>query len=64
MKLLNSPNLVHFYGGIENKNHFLIALEFCEGGNLRDKLEQKKYFNESEVLIILEHLFKAYKHLH
>ena len=64
MKLMENnkenKNTVKFYESFENKNEFVIVMEYCDG-NLQDLLTEKKRFNVNEIYEILTQLNKSFK---
>ena len=39
---LDHPNIVKYYESFENNNYFYIVMEFCEGGELFEKLTSQE----------------------
>lgn len=46
MKKLHSKNIVQFIDVVETENNYYIVQEFCDGGDLRTKLNKEKNFSE------------------
>ena len=55
-----NKNTVKFYEYFENKNEFIIVMEYCDG-NLQDLLSKKKKFNPNEIYEILIQLNNSFK---
>jgi len=50
MRKLKSDNIVEFIDVVETENHYYVVQEYCNGGDLRKKIEQFKRFTEKEVI--------------
>src|ERR1035437_6730881 len=61
LKNLNSPYVIKVYDVIKSPDHFYIITEFCNGGNLEDKLQNRGYFNEKDVSLIFGQVLQAMK---
>lgn len=48
MRKLHSPHIVQFIDVIETENNFYIVQEFCNGGDLRSKINNEKQFSEAQ----------------
>ena len=55
-----NKNTVKFYEYFENKNEFVIVMEYCHE-NLQDLLSRKKKFNANEIYEILTQLNNSFK---
>ena len=65
----NHPNMIKFYNFFQSAHHIFLALEYCNGGNLYDNLEQykNKYgkpFPEDLVQILMKKILNGVKFLH
>ena len=66
---LDHPNIVKFEGIKKTKDHFLIIMEYCNGGELSKALRdyQKKFkkpFTEEIVQYLMRQIIDAFKYLH
>ena len=48
------PNIMTVTEILEDQNNFYIASELLEGGELFDRIVEKKHFNEAEAAYILK----------
>ena len=62
---LEHPNIVSYFEHFTFE-HFYIAMEFCDGGDLSKKIKEQngKWFKEEEVLKMFQMLAKAVAFLH
>ena len=49
MKVLDHPNIVKFFQVYEDDDFFYMVLEFLDGGELIERMEESPRFNESEI---------------
>ena len=54
LKKLVHPNIMQIYEFYEDKKHFQIITELCEGGELFDMIVQKGTFNEEEAAWVMK----------
>ena len=47
---LEYPNIIKYYDCIFEKNMEIIIMEYSEGGNLKEKIEEKKVFEENKII--------------
>jgi serine/threonine protein kinase len=47
---LEHPNLIKYYDFIFEKNKEIIIMEYVEGGNLKEKIEEKKVIEENKII--------------
>ncbi|OMJ82757.1 hypothetical protein SteCoe_16462 [Stentor coeruleus] len=64
LKEFDHPNIVKFYETSEDKNAFYIALEYCKGGNLLEKLKILGKFDEKTSAQIMSQIFSAVDYIH
>ena len=68
MALLNRlephPNVVNYYGAVQEENHFNIFLEHMAGGSLSSLLKKFGAFPEQVVRRITKQLVLGLRHLH
>lgn len=64
LKKLVHPNIMQIYEFYEDKKHFQIITELCEGGELFDMIVDKGSFNEDEAAWIMKQLVSAVNYIH
>lgn len=64
MMKLDHPNILRLYDYFEDLNNVYLVLELCSGGELFDRIIEKKYYNETEARIIFKQIMKAIIHCH
>lgn len=64
MMKLDHPNILRLYDYFEDKINVYLVLELCSGGELFDRIVEKKYYNENEARIIFRQIMKAIIHCH
>jgi serine/threonine protein kinase len=52
LKNINSPYVIKVYDVLKSADHFFIITEFCNGGNLEDKLTSRGCYGEKDVSLI------------
>ena len=64
MMKLDHPNVLRLYDYFEDTANVYLVLELCSGGELFDRIIEKKYYNETEARIIFKQIMKAIIHCH
>ncbi|XP_077476262.1 serine/threonine-protein kinase Nek9 [Stigmatopora argus] len=66
LSILEHNNIIAYFNHFMDKNTLLIELEYCNGGNLYDKIVQQKgkLFNEEVVIWYLYQIASAVVHIH
>ena len=64
LKKLVHPNIMQIFEFYEDKKNFYIITEFCEGGELFDKIIEKGTFSENEAAWIMKQLLSAVNYIH
>jgi len=64
LKKLIHPNIMQIFEFYEDKKNFYIITEFCEGGELFDKVVEKGNFKENEAAGIMKQLLSAINYIH
>ncbi|XP_071376960.1 serine/threonine-protein kinase Nek9 isoform X1 [Centroberyx affinis] len=66
LSILEHNNIIAYFNHFMDKNTLLIELEYCNGGNLYDKINQqkKKLFSEKTVIWYLYQIASAVAHIH
>lgn len=59
MSKLDHPHILNVYEYFEDENHLYIVTELCTGGELFDKIIEKKRFTETEASQIMEQMLSA-----
>ena len=63
LKRVDHPNIIKFYGTYEDKNYFHIIMEYCEGGELFERII-KKGFSEKQAAHSFKNMMSAIIYLH
>jgi len=61
---VDHPNIIRFYETYRDEKYYRIVMEYCNGGELFEKLAIKGHFSEEETIIIIKQLLSAINHLH
>ncbi|KAL2099448.1 hypothetical protein ACEWY4_005928 [Coilia grayii] len=66
LSILQHHNIIAYFNHFMDKNTLLIELEYCNGGNLYDKINQQKgqLFTEEVVIWYLYQIASAVAHIH
>ncbi|XP_037097661.1 serine/threonine-protein kinase Nek9 isoform X1 [Syngnathus acus] len=66
LSILEHNNIIAYFNHFIDKNTLLIELEYCNGGNLYDKIVQQKgkLFNKEVVIWFLYQIASAVAHIH
>ena len=64
LKKLIHPNIMQIFEFYEDKKNFYIITEFCEGGELFDKIVEKGSFSEAEAAGVMKQLLSAVNYVH
>ena len=64
LKKLIHPNIMQIFEFYEDKKNFYIITEFCEGGELFDKVVEKGSFKEDEAATCVKQLISAINYIH
>ena len=64
MKALDHPNIVRLYDVYEERNKMYLVLEYCEGGELFDRLVDKGTYSGNDDSAAFKQLLGALEHLH
>ena len=68
MSILNHPNICKLYEVYEDSKFFYLIIEYCEGGELLDRITKKqkegKLYTEKEAAIIFKQLIEAIEYIH
>uniref|UniRef100_A0A671U6M4 non-specific serine/threonine protein kinase n=1 Tax=Sparus aurata TaxID=8175 RepID=A0A671U6M4_SPAAU len=66
LSMLEHNNIIAYFNHFMDKNSLFIELEYCNGGNLYDKINQQKgkLFSEEVVIWYLYQIASAVSHIH
>ena len=64
LKKLIHPNIMQIFEFYEDKKNFYIITEFCEGGELFDKVVEKGNFSEEDAAGVMKQLISAINYIH
>lgn len=63
-QMIKHPNVVQLYETLETENSFYMVMELCLGGDLLDRIGDKKKLEEREVREYTRQIMSAVEHLH
>ena len=61
---LEHPNIIKYYDCIFEKNKEIIIMEYVEGGNLKEKIEEKKVIEENKIIDWFIEICEGRKYIH
>ena len=64
LKTLDHPNIIKFYEVFSDKMWIYFCMEYCQGGELLERITQKKFFKEREAVRIMRKILSAVTHMH
>jgi calcium/calmodulin-dependent protein kinase I len=64
MSELKHDNILQLHEVYEDKTGFYVVMEKMNGGELFDRIVQKKYYNEKEARDIIKTLLEAIQYMH
>ena len=68
MSILNHPNICKLYEVYEDSKFIYLIIEYCEGGELLDRITKKqkegKLYTEKEAAVIFRQLIEAIEYIH
>lgn len=64
LKTLDHPHIIRLHATYEDKKYFHFVTEYCEGGELLERIVTNQTFNEKEAAVIFKKLVSAITHLH
>jgi serine/threonine protein kinase len=56
---MDHPNIVKLYEAFVEKDHLHLLMELMTGGELFDRLEKKKDYNEKDAIVIFQQIVAA-----
>ncbi|KAM8953028.1 hormonally up-regulated neu tumor-associated kinase-like [Pelodytes ibericus] len=63
-QMIKHPNIVQLYETLETENSYYMVMELCLGGDLMDKICDKKKLEERDVRKYTRQIMSAVEHLH
>jgi len=64
LRQLDHPNIIKYYEMFEDEEYIYLAMEYCSGGELFERIKEKEVFNETEASSIILKLLKALNYCH
>jgi len=64
LKNLDHPNIMKLYEFFEDKDHYYMISEYCDQGDLLDKLNKINWMNQIVVKFLMEQILNAVAYLH
>lgn len=64
LSMVDHPNIIKYHETYNDNRYFHIIMEYCSGGELFDRILQKKFFSETEVCSLIFKLSSAIHHCH
>lgn len=61
---LDHPNIVKVYNLYEDTKYYRIVTEYCQGGELFEKIQEENSFSEQQAAMYLEQILSALVYLH
>jgi len=57
-------HIIEFHDVFEDKDNLYIVMGMCSGGELFDRIKQKKHYNEADAALVLKQCLEAIRYLH
>jgi len=64
MKLTDHPNIINLIETFEDKNHVLLVMELCLGGDLGKRLKSVGRLKEYEAAVVMQQILRPVLYLH
>ncbi len=64
LSMVDHPNIIKYYETYNDPKYFHIIMEYCTGGELFERILQKKRFNENLVCALIFKIASAIHHCH
>lgn len=64
LRTLDHPNILKVYEYFEDQDHYYIVMEYCEGGDIFDKIERNGKISERYAAKVMIYLLKGVNYLH
>ena len=59
LQQIDHPNIIKFYEVYEEEHQFHLVMEYCQGGDLYERLNEITCFSEKEVANTIKPVFSA-----
>jgi calcium-dependent protein kinase len=63
-KKLDHPNIIKLYEMWEDKSYYFLVMDFCEGGDLLDRIDEKQGLDAGQAAHYLKQVLGALAYLH
>lgn len=65
MNKVKHPNIIHLHGFMKSKTHYLLIIDYCNGGDFQKKLAEtpQGYFEEEQAVTYLAQILEGFKEL-
>lgn len=64
LKQLDHPNILKLFEFFQDQKRFFLVTEFCNGGELFDKIAEEQYFSETDAAKIIKQILSAVNYCH
>ena len=64
LQKLDHPNIIKFYETYQDNKYLYIVMEYCGGGELLDRIIEKKHLSEEESCAIMFKILSAINYIH
>ena len=64
LRKLTHPNIIRLIEAYQDSKYFHFVTEYCSGGELFDRIIDKKKFSERDAAWVIQNVLAAVKHLH
>jgi calcium-dependent protein kinase len=61
---LDHPNIIKAFDAFESKQSFYIVMEYCAGGELFERIREKKRYSERDAALVIKQILTGIKYLH
>lgn len=63
LEMMQSKNIVKYYGKLQTTNNYYLIFEFCRGGTLEDVIKKETVLSEARALGIFDQILNAFSEL-
>ena len=63
LRMIRSPYFVKIHDILKSKNSFYLILDYCNGGSLKDLMENKKLLSEKEAHYLIKQIVEGFAQL-
>ena len=64
LRSLDHPNIIKFYESYQDEKFFHLVMEYCEGGELLERIIKKGNLSEKKCSFLMKKIFSAINYLH